>query len=116
MKINKKTIAVIAAIVAVAVVIPNISSAQGLTAFLTAISGWLTTVGKLLFTAAALVFFWGLVKFIYQPEDTEKGKNLMIWGLIAIFVMFSIWSIIKWLQKTTGTDTGGLTPPAIPTP
>src|SRR3989344_55959 len=50
---------------------------------------------------ALLVFFWGLVKFIFaQGSETVKadGKKIMIWGLIALFVMMSVWGIISFFQ------------------
>lgn len=121
MKINKTIVAVTTATVT-AVILPGLALAggagnagAGFTGFLQSISGWLSQIGLLLFAAATLAFFWGLVKFIYQPEDTEKGKNLMIWGIIAIFVMFSIWAIIKFLQDSTGTGgVNSLNAPDVP--
>jgi hypothetical protein len=52
-----------------------------------------------------LVFFFGLVKFISQAGDAashEVGKKLMIWGLIAIFIMVSYLSIIAMVYKDFG--------------
>src|SRR3989344_3135645 len=52
---------------------------------------------------ALLVFFWGLVKFIFRVGGDEKavegGKRLMIWGLLALFVMISVWGIIRFMQN-----------------
>lgn len=56
---------------------------------------------------AVLVFFWGLVKFINHADDEkalEEGKQLMIWGMIAIFVMVAFWGIIGWIQSNLGLD------------
>ncbi|MBA3732833.1 hypothetical protein H0W91_00465 [Patescibacteria group bacterium] len=39
---------------------------------------------------ASLVFFWGLSKFILsssKPEEIAKGKQYMIWGVLALFIM-----------------------------
>ena len=48
---------------------------------------------------ALLVFIWGLAKFILAAGGDEKavsdGKNLMLWGIVSLFVMFSIWGIIR---------------------
>ena len=62
---------------------------------------------------ALLVFFWGLVKFIFRVGGDEKavseGKNLIVWGLIAIFAMVSVWGIIEFVSKDIGfTHTFGL--------
>ena len=52
---------------------------------------------------ALLYFFWGLAIFILQAGDEEarkKGKAIMTWGSIAIFVMFYIFGIISLLIDT----------------
>jgi len=54
---------------------------------------------------ALLVFLWGLVKFISKSGDAKnnaEGKSLMIWGIIALFVMISYMGIIKIFQQTAG--------------
>ncbi len=57
---------------------------------------------------ALLVFMWGLVKFIFKIGGDEKaieeGKNLMKWGLVALFVMISVWGIIGFFQGELGLD------------
>jgi hypothetical protein len=50
---------------------------------------------------ALLVFFWGLTKYIFeQGNETAKtqGKGVMVWGLIALTVMVSVWGIIRVFQ------------------
>jgi len=53
-----------------------------------------------------LVFFWGLVKFIFAVGGDEaavaEGKNLMIWGILALFVMVAIWGILRFLTGEFG--------------
>jgi len=54
---------------------------------------------------ALLVFLWGLVQFIFKagdPEANKEGKNLMKWGLIALFVMVSVWGITAFIQRGLG--------------
>ena len=61
-----------------------------------------------LFAVAFIVFLWGaFYTFILganSEEVKEKGKNLMLWGLIGFFVMVSIWGLVNIL---TGTITFG---------
>ncbi len=62
---------------------------------------------------ALLVFFWGLVKFIFASGDgdaKEQGKNLMIGGIIALFVIVSIVGIIRFIGSAVGVDQGGTLP------
>lgn len=57
------------------------------------------------FGFALLTFFWGLAKFILNASDAkshEDGRRLMVWGIIALFVMVSIWGIIGLLQDDLG--------------
>src|SRR3989344_3720544 len=55
---------------------------------------------------AVLVLFWGLIKFISRVGGDEKavteGKKLMIWGLIALFIMISIWGILRFFYGEFG--------------
>ena len=60
----------------------------------------------LLVGLSVLVFFFGLVKFISRVggdvKAVEEGKKLMIWGLAALFVMVSIWGILRFFYGGIG--------------
>lgn len=68
-------------------------------------TGVVTSLGYLMFALAVVAFLWGMVQFIWNArngdsgKDMENGKQFMIWGLIGLFVMFSVWGIIKFAQK-----------------
>jgi hypothetical protein len=65
---------------------------------------------------AILFFFYGLAIYILHAGDPDKaseGKSIMIWGILALFVMTSIYGIIGFLQRSTGTDTAGTDNPVI---
>ena len=70
-----------------------------------------------LFAVAFIVFLWGAFQtFILgaNSEDVkEKGKNLMLWGLIGFFVMVSIWGLVNILTGTIsfGGSQNGITNP-----
>jgi hypothetical protein len=83
--------------------VPIIASAAffGRTIQIIDVAGFI--VGKLITVVVAIalvVFFWGLVKFIYTTSEAGKseGKNFMIWGIIALFVMISVWGLVKFIQ------------------
>jgi hypothetical protein len=64
---------------------------------------------------ALMVFFYGIAKFIYalQAGDeggTSDGKEVMKWGIVALFVMVSIWGIVYYLVG----DVFGTTPYGVP--
>ncbi len=52
---------------------------------------------------ALLVFFWGLAKTLFRMGSDEKaveeGKRLMRWGIVALFVMISVWGIVIFMQN-----------------
>lgn len=58
----------------------------------------------LLLTAAVVVFFWGMVKYVYSLGEKEKaeGRWLMVWGVIALFVMISVWGLVKAVRSSLG--------------
>lgn len=61
----------------------------------------------LLFTLAVVAFVWGVIQFYLNPNNEEKrkkGKEFIVGGLIALFVMVSIWGIIKIFTTTFGFD------------
>lgn len=68
-----------------------------------------TALATLFATAAMVAFFFGLVQYIWgvrdgKPEKVKAGNQFMIWGLVALFVMFSVWGIVTMGQKLLGID------------
>lgn len=55
---------------------------------------------------ALVVFFWGLVQYIWgsSGEGGTDGKKVMTAGLIGLFVMVSVWGIIRLAQNTFGVN------------
>lgn len=55
-------------------------------------------------TGLAVIFFiGGLAKFILNAGDEkgrEEGKKVMLWGIIALFVIVSMWGIVRILQRS----------------
>jgi hypothetical protein len=71
-----------------------------------------------LFAVAFIVFIWGAFNtFILgatSEETKEKGKSLMLYGLIGFFVMVSVWGLVNILTGTFnfGKNTQGNLPTA----
>jgi len=57
------------------------------------------SVVPLIYALAFLVFTAGMVRFFFLggEEGRQKGKQLMLWGIIAFVVMFSVWGIVRLL-------------------
>ena len=59
-----------------------------------------------IFAIAFIVFLYGAFEaFILGANSADvkdKGKNLMLWGLIGFFVMVSVWGLVNILTGTIG--------------
>lgn len=86
---------------------PSFAAAATIDSLIDAGSSVLESFIPILLGVATLVFFWGLVKFINHADDekaVEEGKQLMLWGMVALFVMIALWAIIGWIQTELGLD------------
>jgi len=57
----------------------------------------------LLFAIALLVFMWGVFNYIVHADDPTKrseGGKGMIYGVIGMFIMFSVFGIINLIAST----------------
>lgn len=61
----------------------------------------------LMFTLALLYFIYGVVRFL-STNDGDKGntrieaRNSIMWGIIGMVIMFSVYGIITAILKTAG--------------
>ncbi len=96
-------------------IVPLIVNAQGsLFDFFGTILDLLNLLAVIVIALAVLYFFWGLSKYVLKASDEnakEEGRGIMIWGIIAIFVMVSVWGLIQLLQSTFDVKDGN---PIIP--
>lgn len=85
--------------------------------FLCAFDNLIGLATGILAALALLIFFWGLVKYIAKaddPKEKEAGKNTMIWGVVALFVMFSVFGLVRFLQSSFGITNQNNSAPTIP--
>src|SRR3989344_4770138 len=78
------------------------------------IETFVTSVGRVVGIAlpivvaiALLVFFWGLVKFIFAQGNEEakvEAKKIMLWGLVAMFVMVAVWGLVRFIGEALGVN------------
>ena len=93
--------------------LPLVTHAQTIELLLIRAGFWVNRATPILAGLALLVFFWGMVKFIFNAGDEEKrkqGKMVMGWGIIALFVVVSIWGIVRFISYSVGTRVGGSLP------
>ena len=66
------------------------------------------SVIPLIFALAVTMFVWGVVQFVINSSEEakkEKGRQFMIWGIIALAVMTSVWGLVAILGNTFNIDT-----------
>jgi succinate dehydrogenase/fumarate reductase cytochrome b subunit len=80
---------------------------QGIGTFASLITNFTQSIVKAtgtLFMALAMVaFFYGIVQYIWgaresKPEKIKTGNEFIKWSLVALFVMFSVYGIIRFFQ------------------
>lgn len=57
-----------------------------------------------------VVFFYGLAASMPRKDhgDFERLRNTIIWGIIALFVMVSVWGILGLVRNTLFGGGGGV--------
>lgn len=101
-----------------ALIIPQVSFAafDKIKGLLRDFKSLLDLVVPVVFGLALIFFFYGLAQFIRSVSDKtiQEGKNKMIWGVVSLFVMISIWGIIRYIGDSVGINTG-VTGGSVPT-
>ncbi len=88
---------------------PLIASAQNAQGILNTVRNLIDQLIPLALAAALLAFFWGLIKYIWSSGDgegKEKGRSIMVAGIVGLFLMVSIWGIVGIIANTFGVQTG----------
>ena len=75
-------------------------------AFVCLIIKFLKPIPVVLVSLSMLYFFWGIGKYIGAAgqEELQKGRNTIIYGIIAMFVMVALWGLVFILQKEFGLN------------
>ncbi|MBM3272267.1 hypothetical protein FJY94_03280 [Candidatus Kaiserbacteria bacterium] len=101
--------------IAVAVA-PSLASAATVLNLLALANTVLNALIGLLITLAIVAVFWGIARYLFANGQDMKSAGLRsaMYGVGAIFIMVSIWGIIRLLQSTFGvTSTDAVVPKGI---
>jgi predicted membrane channel-forming protein YqfA (hemolysin III family) len=58
---------------------------------------------RVVFTLGLLLFIWGLVQYLWEIKDGKAdgdGKQHMLWGLVGMLIMVSVYGIIALIVNT----------------
>lgn len=103
----------LAAIALGAIFLPIASYAQidssGLETQLQGITGFINILIPFVIGLAVVFFIFGLFKYVTAGGDEEKikaARNTIIWGVIIIAVMISVWGLVNFVVNSFGLDEG----------
>ena len=89
-------------------VVPNASGGRGISfdQFFTNIkSQIITPIIYLLFALAMVYFLYGVFLFVKNAENPDKrseGAKGILWGIIGMFIMISVWGIVNLILNSIG--------------
>lgn len=72
---------------------------SGLEGLLYSIHKLISLTIPVLIALGVLGFMWGIVLYLFG-KNKEEGKTFMLWGIIALFVMTSVWGLVGILRGT----------------
>ena len=90
--------------------IPSFSfAAANVDTILSKFGSWLNTIAGIIIGLTVIAIFIGIFQMIFSfDKKKDEGKQIMIWGVIALFVMVSIWGIVHFLQGSVGINSDGI--------
>ena len=92
-------------------------SFTNLTTFIGSLKTLLNTLIPLIFVIALIYFLWGIVQYLQtsgkDPKAHEVARSHMIYGIIALAVMATVFGLINWLAGTAGLTSNSITLPSV---
>ncbi len=80
----------------------NVTDFKGFVDVLYGTIDWFIPV---LFSMAIVAFLYGVQKYILAGASEDKvkeGRDMMIYGIIGLAVMFSVWGLVRLVINTVG--------------
>jgi hypothetical protein len=100
------------------IALPSVAFAITLNEVFHTVKQILDIIIPIILTLAVIYFFWGVAKYMMSTGDAskqEEARGVMIYGIIGLFVMVSVWGLVNIIGSTFGVDAGGsATIPGVP--
>ncbi len=91
---------------------------NGIFLLLTQASSLINQLLPFIISLTVLVFLWGILLYVVSGADEEKrreARSFMLWGIIALFVMVSVWGLVNILKTSIpGLDNTPINAPGLP--
>lgn len=83
---------------------------------LSQIRGLINILIPLLVSAAIAYFIFSLIKYIGSKDEKERadGQKMMINAVIALFVILSLWGLVRFIQNSLGVSSGSINSSELP--
>lgn len=103
------------------VVAPSLTYAAttGIAGIITTVTTIISSVIPLMMGVALVYLLWNIVGYIEvgakDAAAREVQRNNVIWAVVLLFVMVSVWGLVKLLTDTVPLTNTAPVPPAFPT-
>jgi hypothetical protein len=88
---------------------------RGLEGLLGSVHRLISATIPVLIALGVLAFMWGVVMYLFG-KNKDEGRMFMVWGIIALFVMTSVWGLVGILRGTLFPSNGEDTAPRVDIP
>ncbi len=91
----------------VAVLAPSLAFAANATfrTVIETIGDIIDIIVPILITAALAYFIYGVVRYIMAgAEGKKEAKDIIVYGVIGLFAIVSVWGLVRLIQNTFGID------------
>jgi hypothetical protein len=106
-------------LLAAVLLMPAVASAQtvrNLEDVLNFVLRLISAVIPIIIALAVLVFIWGVFRYVVSSDEEAKakGKNMILWGIVGLFVMVSVWGLVNILVNTFNLEQDAPDGPELP--
>lgn len=91
--------------------LPILASAQSYSSDLKGLVDYLvdflkTSVLWLIFAMAVIFFLWNVMNYLRKPDKVQDSGKYILWGLLALTVMFTLYSLVGLFADTFNLNLG----------